>query len=303
MRLTEFKNEYWWPLVESKLRECTLVGYESVWRNHIAEPLGDLELEELTPRKIDAWLESMPPKTARKSLAILRTCIRTAYKYEFIDKDPTTRLLKVPPKERSTQPTLTRAEVEILIEGFKNNELEAWVICMVTLGLRREEGCALLWSDINLDSGAVSITKGAQWVNGRTVINPPKTRNGYRTVYLSGDNLECVRRVQKPQPCITPYNPSVTAQRYKRYCNRQSLPYVPPKNLRTTFGTLAVQDGWDVARISKWMGHYDPSVTMSNYMHPKDEDVAKLSGMWERRQSAFRRATRKLREAFGRKDV
>lgn len=77
MRLTEFKNEYWWPLVESKLRECTLVGYESVWRNHIAEPLGDLELEELTPRKIDAWLESMPPKTARKSLAILRTtCTR-----------------------------------------------------------------------------------------------------------------------------------------------------------------------------------------------------------------------------------
>lgn len=294
MNLSEFHDEYWWPLACSKLRECTLLGYDSKWRLYIKPALGDVELADITPRLLDSWLESLePPGTAWGAWAIARIIIRTAYKYEFIDRDPTTRVLKAPSRPKSVQPTLTKEEVIKLIEGFRGHPLEAWVICMASCGLRREEGCALLWSDIDLETGAVNIDKGAQFLNGRTVVNPPKTKKGYRTNWISGTNLERMRELAG-EGNITPYNPNKTASEYKKHCKAESLPYVPPKNLRTTFGTLAVADGWDVARIAAWMGHYDPTVTMANYMHPRNEDTVGLSGLYEK--YGF---MKKLRKLFG----
>lgn len=285
MKLREFHKDYWWPLVSGKVRECTLVGYASIWRNHIEEPLGDMELGDISPRIIDAWLDSFKtPGVARRSFAVLRTMLRTAYKYELLEKDPTPKVLKLPPKRVVPQPTLTKGEVEQLIAGFEGHELEAWVTLMVVLGLRREEGCALLWDDIDLDKGSVRITKGAQFINGRTVINPPKSPKGDRTVFIPRSRIARIRSLAG-DGCVTPYNPSHTAQAYKKHCVHNKLPYVPPKNLRTTFATLAVADGWDVARIATWMGHSDPAVTMTNYMHPRTEDLMELTGVWEPKEA------------------
>jgi len=291
MNLTEFHDEYWWPLACSKLRECTLIGYESKWRLHIQPALGSMELEDITPRILDAWFDKIEGNKAWGIWAVARIIIRTAYKYEFIDKDPTMRVLNAPKRPKSTQPTLTKAEVAKLLDGFKWHELEAWLICMVTMGLRREEGCALTWDDIDLDTGAVNINKGAQYIKGRTVINPPKTRNGYRTCWLNGKYLERIREIAS-KGNVTPYNPSRTARVYRKHCIDNNLPYVPPKNLRTTFGTLAVQEGWDVARISKWMGHYDPSVTMSNYMHPREEETFGLSTIFDEPEGIINKITK-----------
>lgn len=282
MKLSEFCEDIWLPRCEKRLRECTVVGYKSVYKNHIKPDIGGMELSDITPRAIDAWIESKPtPGAARQAYNMLKIAVRLAYKMELVDSDPTLRVLNVPPKHKSQQPTLTKREVGTLIDGFRGHPLEAWVICAATLGLRREEACALLWGDIDLSTGAVSITKGAQDVDGRLVVNPPKTGNGYRTVWLAGRHLERMRELgagKRPDEGVTPYRPNSTAQRYRRHCEEAGLPYVPPKNLRTTFGTLAVEE-WDVGRVAKWMGHYDPSVTMGNYVHPRDESVQELSGL------------------------
>ena len=284
MKLNDFAQEIWVPLAMETTRECTWRGYESVYRLHVMPTLGEMELEDITPRVLDEWLGSHPtPTIAASAWHIARIVIRVAYKYEYIDRDPTARVLKAPPKPHSEQRSLTREEADQVMDGFRGHALEAWVICAATLGLRREEACALLWGDIDLETGAVEISKGAQWVGGREVVNPPKTKNAYRTVWLAGKYLDRMRELGEgrlPEERVTPYNPSSTAQRYKRHIDRNGLPYVPPKNLRTTFATLAVEDGWDVARVSKWMGHYDPTVTMANYVHAKKEAVRQLTGLW-----------------------
>ena len=287
MKMREFKDQYWWPLAKSKVRACTLAGYENVYKNHIAPYFANVEMSEITPRIIDSWLDTCfdSPGIARKSFAILRIILRTAYKYEIIDSDPTPRCLKVPKKEYKIQPTLTKDEVEQLINGFHGHELEVWVTLMACLGLRREEGCALTWQDIDLKTGAVNINKGAQVVKGQLVINPPKTIKSYRTVYIPESRLQRIRELAKGSGCITPYNPNITAQKYRRHCKENNLPYVPPKNLRTTFATLALREGWDVGRVSRWMGHSDPSVTLTNYIHPREEELVELSSLFDNLES------------------
>lgn len=284
MNLVEFHDKHWWPYCQGRLRECTLAGYRSVWKNHIRDEIGPYELEDITPRLLDSWILSQPSNgIAHSAFKVARAIIRIAYKMEFIEKDPTLRVLYTPSKYHRSQETLTRDEVDELIDGFYGHPLEAWVICMATLGLRKEEACGLLWEDIDLETGAVTIDKGEQMVDGMRIVNPPKTQNGYRTVWLSGRHLDRIRRLAQPYGHVTPYNPSSTGQRYKRFCVNEGLPFVPPKNLRTTFGTLAVQEGWDVGRVAKWMGHYDPSITMENYVHARDCSVKELAHLWDER--------------------
>ncbi|WP_338323369.1 hypothetical protein [Bifidobacterium bifidum] len=66
------------------------------------------------------------------------------------------------------------------------HELEAWLICSATLGLRPEEALGLEWSDIDLRGGLVRIRRGVQWVSGHEVVVEPKTDLSARELVLPG---------------------------------------------------------------------------------------------------------------------
>lgn len=284
MTLTDFFNNYYWPLKITQLRECTLVGYESSWRLYVQPKFGDWEMTDIKARDIEQWLLSFDkPGAAKKSYNLLRPILRTAIRYDFLEVDPTQKVEYRVPKKKYIPPTLSKNELNQLLEGFRGVDIEAWLLVAASTGVRKEEGAALNWEDIDLRTGAVKIDKGAQWVNGKEVINPPKTQLSYRTIYLPEKILKRLREIAgvNPKGRLTGrFNAGQIGAAYKRRCQKLNLPYIPPKCLRHTWATIALAEGVPLSVVSRNLGHYDVSTTARYYIAPKDEELIKASEIY-----------------------
>ncbi len=141
MLLSVFHDEVWLPSC-ANLRECTMVGYESAWRCHIVDAFGGLEIDSITADMIETWMAGMPRGAARKAWGVLRTMLRKAFRWGVSSVDVTTRVMG--PKRTDHQPRVLDArQIAALLRGFWGHELEAWLICSATLGLRPEEALGL----------------------------------------------------------------------------------------------------------------------------------------------------------------
>ena len=71
----------------------------------------------------------------------------------------------------------------------------------LTTGLRRGELLALQWTDLDVESKTLSITKQVNRINGELVVSPPKTRNSVRTLALPQQAVDLlIAEHKKPSP-------------------------------------------------------------------------------------------------------
>lgn len=96
MTANEFYEQVWWPRCKENLREVTQESYYCSWKNHIKPAFGDMELKDITPRSLDEWLKN--EHITASVWRVTKAFIRTAYKYEEIDRDPCDRCLSIPKK-------------------------------------------------------------------------------------------------------------------------------------------------------------------------------------------------------------
>lgn len=267
-------DEYWtvkyWPSCAG-LRECTRVGYESAYRLHIRPVFGGLGLEDVTVERVDAWIATFDkPGAARKSWALLRSMLRRAIRWGLLDVDITRRDIRLPQRRRYEPRLLTVGQTRDLLRGYYGHELEAWLVCAATCGLRTEEGCGLEWSDIDLRRGVLHVERGLQWVSGREIVVEPKTELSRRTLPLPRFAVKRLREL-KPKTggrLIGELTPPQVARAYAAWCRRHRLPYVPVRNLRHSWATNALHAGADIAVVSRMLGHSDIKTTAAYYLKP-----------------------------------
>lgn len=285
MLLEEFWATRFEPYCHGALRESTMVGYESAWRRHIRPEFGGRELPEITVEAVDSWLaEFERPGAARKAWSVLRAMLRRAIRWSLLDVDITRRDIRLPQKHRYEPRLLTVRQTRELLRGFWGHELEAWLICAVSCGLRTEEGYGLEWGDIDLRAGVLHVECGLQWVSGHEVAVPPKTELSRRTLPLPRFAVKRLREL-KPREggrLIGNLTPPQVARQYKAYCKRYSLPHVPARNLRHSWATNTLAAGADIAIVSKMLGHSDIKTTAKYYLKPDIAALRDAQRLWER---------------------
>lgn len=282
MLLSVFHDEVWLPSC-ANLRECTMVGYESAWRCHIVDAFGGLEIDSITADMIETWMAGMPRGAARKAWGVLRTMLRKAFRWGVSSVDVTTRVRG--PKRTDHQPRVLDArQISALLRGFWGHELEAWLICSVTLGLRPEEALGLEWSDIDLRGGLVRIRRGVQWVSGHEVVVEPKTDLSARDVMLPRFAIIRLRQIRGRGDgrLVGGLNPGQVDRRYRRWCREQHLPFVPRENLRHSWATSALAAGVDVAVVSRALGHSSIETTARYYLRPDVTVLKDAQKLWEK---------------------
>lgn len=282
MLLSVFHDEVWLPSC-ANLRECTMVGYESAWRCHIVDAFGGLEIDSITADMIETWMAGMPRGAARKAWGVLRTMLRKAFRWGVSSVDVTTRVRG--PKRTDHQPhVLDARQISALLRGFWGHELEAWLICSVTLGLRPEEALGLEWSDIDLRGGLVRIRRGVQWVSGHEVVVEPKTDLSARDVVLPRFAIIRLRQIRGRGDgrLVGGLNPGQVDRRYRRWCREQHLPFVPRENLRHSWATSALAAGVDVAVVSRALGHSSIETTARYYLRPDTSVLKDAQRLWEK---------------------
>lgn len=285
MLLETFVDDVWWPSC-ARLRECTRVGYESAYRCHIQSKWGGVDMESITANDIEEWLGSFKRAgAARKAWAVLRAILRLAYRRGVTDNDVTRREIRLPHLRHYEPQVLSAQEVRRLLKGFYGHPLEAWLLVSVCAGLRRCESVGIEWADLDLRRGTVTVKRSVQWVAGHETVTEPKTDLSRRTVALprfAVKRLAEIRHGTKTGRLVGSLNANQVANHYRSWCRRMKLPCVPPRNLRHTFGTLAIKAGTDISVVARQLGHSDTQTTARYYLKPDLSVLRDMQKAWQR---------------------
>ena len=187
---------------EPRIRPNTKAYYTNYIENHIIPGIGSIPLDKLTTIQIQRFYnnlqktgrvqrknfpelrdKSLSPRVVRGVHTLLHNCLEQAV---------AERLILTNPAQGCKLPQLEKKEMKILPQekiGMYLAEAERWGLLAafyleLTTGLRRGELLALQWTDLDVESKTLSITKQVNRINGELVVSPPKTRNSVLTLAL-----------------------------------------------------------------------------------------------------------------------
>ncbi|MBI5160528.1 MAG: tyrosine-type recombinase/integrase [Micrococcales bacterium] len=177
--------------------EDTLKNHESGLRLHILPVFGDRRLPSIRHSEVADWVEHLPSEGVRRSAyGTLSALMRAAVRDDLILKSPcgVEGALRY---SGSSRPTFTPEQAEQVIAALPDHYA---IVATVQYGaaLRASEALALDWSDVDLDTGRVSVTK--QYVKGQ-MRHRTKTKVE-RVAWLTQDALEALKAHWKANPAI-----------------------------------------------------------------------------------------------------
>ncbi|MGO8873688.1 MAG: tyrosine-type recombinase/integrase [Acidimicrobiales bacterium] len=191
--------DQWLEAGRTSQRPRTLQENERKIEKRIRPALGDVRLSKLDAALLDstyrAWLDDgLSPATVHKYHCILSAALRQAVKWGYIDVAPTARA--TPP--RVPRPTMKVPTPEQLSQLVKTAErmdpVIASAIALAALtGARRGELIALKWSDLDLVTGRVRISKSLTVANNTQHVGPTKT-HASRDIALDPIAVEVLKR-------------------------------------------------------------------------------------------------------------
>jgi integrase len=214
-------------------RARTVEHYRYVVERFLIPALGGARLDRLTPRLVQAWIDSDRSKSAAHHYAVLRRALNVAVRQHVIGTNPALAV-EAPERDDYTGSPLTEAEARALMTAT-DRLAPLWRLA-IDSGLRESELLGLAWDDVDLggedghagetasnvrggDSGAVAF--------GRQIRSRPDARG-----LLDGPPVE-ERRLHRggDQLRAEPTGATLTL-RHQLYRDRQGWHLVPPKTKR-----------------------------------------------------------------------
>ena len=172
-------------------------------------------------------------------------------------------MVKVPESKKSV---LTTTEVDIFLREAKNTNhrfYPVWVLALFT-GMRSGELYALKWSDIDMDSQIISVSRAWNSKNGFTPTKNQKTR----VVPISQELLSFLKKLKLESgksefvlPRLIEWERGEAARIIREFCRSLSISEIKFHDLRATFITNLLAQGEPLVRVMATVGHSDMETT------------------------------------------
>lgn len=159
--VTELSQTWYDVYKKPHLREGGRRGVLNVVNNWILPVIGTMKVRDVQPvhiRQIMATQSGMSKSLQAKTLQTLRGIFRAGVENHIIVKSPVPDSLKPTGKDTPEKVPLTTAQSQQLLRALKGTRAYICVAIMLGAGLRREEVCGLMWSDIDFTSSPATIT-------------------------------------------------------------------------------------------------------------------------------------------------
>ncbi len=205
-----------------------------------------------------------------------------------------------PPRQVDPQLSAARAwqaeDLNSFLETVKADRLYPLWRTLALTGLRRGEALGLLWQDVDLKAGRLTIRRSLVPVNAAVVVSEPKTRRGHRSVTLDPVTVSVLktwRRRQREESLQwgpawtstglvftredgTAYRPERITQMFAGLVKKAKVPRITVHGLRHTHATLALAAGVHPKVVSDRLGHSTVAHTLDVYSHavPSMEEEA-----------------------------
>lgn len=178
-------------------RPSSAAHYETMLRRHAYPHLGDVQLDNLTPSRIQAWVkaisQTLQPSTVKVIHGIVASCLKSAVRDRRIASNPCegTKLPEVP--LRLVVP-LTDEQVATLHAEIAP-EFKALIHLCAATGLRQGEAFGLTVDRVDFLRGVVKVDRQAVTLAKQPIhFGPPKRPASYRDIPVPRDVVEALSR-------------------------------------------------------------------------------------------------------------
>jgi integrase len=180
------------------------------------------------------------------------------------------------------------AQVATFLDHVRGDRLEALYMTAVGLGLRSGELLALRWSDVDLEAATLAVRHTRNVTTGE--LAEPKTERSRRTLRLGVELATALREHRRRQleerlaagsrwhdgdyVFATPFGRSLDANnvrhRFQATLVATGLPRQRLHDLRQSCATLRLEQGEELAVVSRILGHASIATTADVYGHLTD---------------------------------
>jgi integrase len=184
--------------------------------------------------------------------------------------------------------TLSKEEVQRLLEATRGDRLEALYVLAVYTGMRQGELLGLKWRDVDLENGTISVRRTLTKSGGRLLLGEPKTKKSRRTIRLTEPAVRALREhLDRQMEAMqrlgdfyrdeglvfasevgTLINPSNLRKRsFAPLLRRAGLPKIRFHDLRHTCATLLLNRNLHPKYVQELLGHANIAITLDTYSH------------------------------------
>jgi integrase len=257
--------------------------------------------------------------TVRQVHAIIRRALQQGIRWGWITTNPAA--LASPPRVRASQlgPPVPADVVKLIGEAASADpDFGCFLHLAATTGARRGELCGLRWRDVDLDGGAMTISRNVVEAAGSVVVEKDTKTHAARRIALDPDSVEMLRaqyermatrskatsarlgddaHVFSADPAgERPWAPNDVTKRFIRIRKRVGLDGVRLHDLRHFAATRLLAAGVPVRTVSGRLGHANAATTLGVYAHfveESDRDAAATLGALLKARGADKRTPRK----------
>lgn len=291
LTLNEWAEIHFSALTEPS--QATVRRYRNMYAEAWAPALGHMRLSQIERVHVGQALNLVKgsDKTVLNKWAVLTHMLKMAAQDGKISRSPT---VGVRPGRRTEHETeehryLTHAEFWAVVEATPTY----WQPLVITLGgtgVRWGELAALTVGDVDTENGRLRVTKAEKQDPdnpSKTIIGPPKTKRGRRTVSLPGDVLDVLAPLmegrKRTERLFLPPNRGPLRHRtfYRDIWLRHSVsksgirePYPRLHDLRHSHVAWLIAINTPMPVIQRRLGHEKITTTIDTYGHLLPEMAA-----------------------------
>ncbi len=274
-----------------RVRDTTLADYRGDIRRHILPALGRLRLQELTPARVQRFInelsaQGLGPDTVQHVRAVLRVALGQAQREGILGQNPA-KLVEVPKVKREEVPALRPIDAKALLDAFTGHDYEALVTLTLATGLRQGEVLGLAWDDIDFEARTLTVRRQVQRVDGAYRLTALKTSRSRRTLALPPLAVEALRqqRVRQAEARLRAgpawietgrifttvrgdyLNGSTVTHRFQQRLAEVGLDARKFHHLRHGAASLLLAQGASMRVVMEQLGHSLIALTMNTYAH------------------------------------
>ena len=305
----------WWESYKNTIKPNSQQSMEGIVRLHILPVFGDYKLDKLTTpiiqQQVNKWADkaNRGEKGAYANYSFLNNINRRILQYgvtmQLIQHNPARDVI-IPRKNQTKEHKVkffNNQELKQFLNYLDNLDLSSYenlfdYVLYKTLlasGCRIGEALALEWSDINLQTGTISISKT---LNRYQETNTPKSKAGLRDIEIDPATISLLKQYKKRQQLewwklgksenivFTPFTTKyayacLLRKRLQGHFKSAEVPDISFHGFRHTHATIMLYAGIEAKDLQYRLGHSNITMTLNTYVHATKEGAKKAVSIFE----------------------
>jgi integrase len=278
----------------------TAQRYRQLLENQTTPHIGTKVLRKLRPLDIEAWHTALRDTVAARTIGhahrVLSKALKDAAKNDIVTRNVCKD--QPAPKVKDDERAIVR-DVPALVAKLKDWRHGTLAMVALFTGLRLGEVLALRWNNVDLDHKVIHVHAALEQTLAFGIrFKSPKSKAGRRDVTMPDVLVDVLREHRKAQLELRlqlgagklpddallfatvngePLAPNLVSMLWGSFARGIGIPEVTFHGLRHTHASQLIDQGVDIATISKRLGHATPAITLGVYAHRFQRDDGKAA--------------------------